>query len=100
MIFEQVGDADGGRYRLNPGLQESEIRVIAESQRVESFGFLACNLPGSRPAGGVRVFVMANQRLPVSVTRSLNRLANLFPAECHAARFAPRYARSGRPRRE
>jgi hypothetical protein len=71
-MFEDVGDAESRGQSFNPGFQELQIGSVSKSHRVEAIGFAPGNVAWSRPALGVCVLMMADQRLPVGVTGLLD----------------------------
>ena len=67
-----MGDAEVGGQPFDPGFDQLEVRGVAEARGVQPLGFTLGNVPRSGTARGVRVLVMADQGLPVGVTRSLD----------------------------
>ena len=102
--LEQVGDADGTLETLDAGLEQLQVGVIAEAELVEPLRLGSADVAGSRAAFRVRVFVVADQRLPVLVAGALDRLAHLLARQRHTRATAtdptgsaggPAKARSG-----
>src|SRR4051794_24562511 len=110
--LEQVGHANRPLETLDPRLEQPQIRRIAEAELVEPLGLGAADVTRGRAAFRVRVFVMANERLPMRVAGALDRFAHLLSRQRHAratataptgSTGAPAKARSGarsRPRPE
>jgi hypothetical protein len=71
-MLEDVGDAKGRRKAFNPAFQKLQIRSVAEAHGIETVSFAPGNVAGSRAARWVGVLVVADQRLPVSITGSLD----------------------------
>jgi hypothetical protein len=94
VILEDVGDADCGLDALDPALHQLEVRVVAEPEVVQPRSLGTGNVTGRGIALRVSVCVVADEGLPVLVTRPFDRLSNLFPGECHGSQ--PPLPRSGR----
>jgi hypothetical protein len=63
------------------GFGEDEARVIRQAELSEALGFGAADIAGSGGRPGIRVLMMADQRLPVLVTGALDRGAYLIPGQ-------------------
>ena len=72
MMLEDVGDAESRGQALDSSFEELQVASVSEAYRVETFGFGPGYVARSRAALGVRILMMADQRLPVSITGSLD----------------------------
>jgi hypothetical protein len=62
-MLEGVGDADLGPAVLDLRLDQLEIGIRAEAERVEPFGFGTGDVTWCGTTGWVGIFVKADQRL-------------------------------------
>src|ERR1700733_15113085 len=82
-LLEHVRDPHRRQDLLHSALDESDVVAITEAQRVESVRLLARDVAWRRVALRVDLGVVANERLPVFVARTLDRLADLLAVESH-----------------
>jgi hypothetical protein len=82
-VFEDVDETNCGLEALDAGLDEGEVGIVPGAELVEPIGLCPADVAGGRTAGGVGVFVKADQGLPVLVAGALDRLADLLPGERH-----------------
>ena len=66
---------------LHAALDESDVVAGTEAERFESLRLLARDVAWRRVALRVDLGVVANERLPVFVARTLDRFANLLAVE-------------------
>ena len=71
-MLENVGDADSGRQPFDSRLDQLQIARIGETDGGQPLGLEFGHITGSWTAGGVRVLMVTDQRLPMRVTRSLD----------------------------
>jgi hypothetical protein len=71
-MLEDVGDAESSRQLFDPAFDELQIRRVSQVQGIETIGFGTGYVARSGSAFGVGVLVMADQRLPVGITGSLD----------------------------
>src|SRR5688572_14769036 len=60
-ILENVGDADCGCDPLHPALDQSEVRLVAQSEAVEPLGLGPGDVSRRRAALGVGIFVVPDE---------------------------------------
>src|SRR4051812_4043076 len=82
-MLEDMGDTNSGWEPLDPGFLQLQVGCIAEPDGIEPLSLSLGHITGSRAAFRIRVLVVPDQRLPVRVTRPLDRLPNFFPGEWH-----------------
>ena len=82
-VLEDVHQADGGVEGLYAGFDERQVGISPEAELIESLGLGSADVAGGGTAGGIGVFVKADQGLPVLVTRALDRFADLLAGEGH-----------------
>jgi hypothetical protein len=82
-VFEDVDETNCGLEALDAGLDEGEVGIVPEAKLIEPLGLGTADVAGGGTAGGVGVFVKADQGLPVLVAGALDRLADLLPRERH-----------------
>src|SRR5215212_812150 len=82
-ILENVGDADGGRDPLDPALHQRDVGVVAQAEGVQPLSLGPGHVTGRGRALRVSVCVVPDVGLPVRLTRSFDRVSNLFTGECH-----------------
>jgi hypothetical protein len=71
-MLEDVGNAETSREAVNPAFEELQVGSVSQAHGVETIGFGPRDIARSRTALGIRVLVMADQRLPVRVTGSFD----------------------------
>jgi hypothetical protein len=71
-MLENVDDAKGSGETFDPAFQQLQVRSVSEAHGIETVSFAPGNVAGSRAARRVRILVVADQRLPVGVTGSLD----------------------------
>jgi hypothetical protein len=71
-MLENVSDAESSREAFDPAFEELQVRGVSEAYGIQTIGFSAGHVTRSRTALGVCILVMAYQRLPVSITGSLD----------------------------
>jgi hypothetical protein len=88
-----VGDADRGRDPLNPALHQHEVGVVTQAQGVQPLSLGAGDVTRRGIALRISVCVVPDERLPVRIARSLDRVTNLLPGQRHA--FSLRFSHEG-----
>jgi hypothetical protein len=80
-ILEDVGDADRRGNRLDAALHQLEVGVVAQAEGVQPLGLGPGDVARRRTALWVGVLVMADEGLPVRVTRAFDRFSDLSSGE-------------------
>jgi hypothetical protein len=71
-MLEDVGDAERGWQAFDLGFEELQVWGVRHVHGVETIGFGPGHVTRRGAAFRICVFVMADQRLPVRVTGSLD----------------------------
>src|SRR5688500_13331338 len=82
-FLENVDQTEGRFEEFDAGLHNCEVGIVPEAKLVEAVSLGAADVTGGGTAGGVRVFVKADQGLPVLVAGALDRFADQLPGEWH-----------------
>src|SRR5688572_8310145 len=83
-----MNDADGGIGALDAGLEQREVRGVAEPELVKPIGLGPADIARGGGARRIGILVMSNQRLPVFVSRPLHGFADLLPGVGHVSPLA------------
>jgi hypothetical protein len=71
-MLEDVGDAESRGQAFDPAFEQLQVGSVSQAYGVETIGLRPRYVARSRAALGIRVLMMADQRLPVNFTGSLD----------------------------
>jgi hypothetical protein len=72
MMLEDVGDAESSGQAFDPAFEQLQVGSVSQAYRVETISFGSRYVARSRAALGIGILMMADQRLPVNITGSLD----------------------------
>src|SRR2546430_16693297 len=83
LMPEYVGEPHLVAHPLHARLQQLQVRSIPQAQLIQTLRFSLADIAGRGFRIGIRVFVMAPQRVPMLVARALDRVTDVVAAERH-----------------